>query len=93
MVQCNIKIYSNVVSVKLFLKRKRRCFHNYSELEFYFTGQDTANAGQKQSSPKQPIQVKGKEILSVLELYCCLLVVKIKCKETVAPLQLCKQAV
>lgn len=60
MVLCSIKIYSNVMSPKLFTKKRRRCFHIYSELEFYFTGQDTANAGQKQSSPKQPIQVKGK---------------------------------
>lgn len=63
------------MSTKLFTKKKSRYFHIYSELYFYFTGQDTTNAGQKQSFLKEPIQVKGKEILPVLKLYCCLLLV------------------
>lgn len=59
-VEGNIKRY--FMSAKLLLKSRH--FHTYSEL--YVTGQDKNDAGQKQSVLKEPIQVKGKEVLLVL---------------------------
>lgn len=60
-----------LTSRKLFTKKKRRFFHICHDLYFYFTGQGTSNADQKQSFLKDPIQVKGKEIPYVSKLCCC----------------------
>lgn len=71
---------------------KSSYFHIYSEVYFYFTGQDTTSTGQKQSFLKEPIQVKGKEILPVLQVYCCLLVSFLRALQTAMfPLQRCNK--